>query len=74
MLFGCYWTQVAPAFVAISSSSGLKYRTSSARDKTLYLKPSATEPGYEHSQTKRLARTVAARSRLAETLVNRGSR
>jgi len=38
---------------------GLKYLPLSSRVKTLHLTPRATESGYEHSQTKILARTVA---------------
>jgi hypothetical protein len=38
---------------------GLKYVTLSSRDKTQHLTPRATESGYEHNQTKILARTVA---------------
>jgi hypothetical protein len=45
---------------------GLKYRTLSQRDKTHHLPLRATVPGYEHTQTKLLARTVARQFRFTE--------
>jgi hypothetical protein len=38
---------------------GLKYPPLSSRDKTLHLTPRATGSGYEHTQAKLLARTLA---------------
>ena len=37
----------------------LEFTALSSRDKTLHLTPRATESGYEHTQTKILARTLA---------------
>jgi hypothetical protein len=38
---------------------GLEFTPLNSRDKTQHLTPRATESGYEHTQTKLLARTVA---------------
>jgi hypothetical protein len=45
-----------------------------SRDKTQDLTPRATESGYEHTQTKLLARTVARQFHLMEVHVDMGNK
>jgi hypothetical protein len=52
----------------------LKYSTLTFRDKTHHLTPRATKSGYEHTQTKLLARTVARKFHLMEVHKDMGNK
>ncbi len=56
------------------SSSGLEFRALSARDKTHDLTPRANKSGYERTQTKLLARTVARQYHLIEVHEDMGNK
>jgi hypothetical protein len=63
-----------PVVVESSATQGLKYATLSLRDKTHHLTPRATKSGYEHTQTKLLARAVARQFHLLEAHGDMGNK